>query len=341
MTDPHLTDALRSMQPDVEASDTEEALRRVAAEARRRRRRGRALTVAAAAAAVVVLAAGVAALDLRDDGERRVVTEAPTSTTAPSTTTPSTSTTSTTTSTTTTVPADPELATFSDLAGGVTGLELYSWMPVDPWWEGLWRADPDLADDVAAIVAAGGDARLPDAFDLVSMRFELPDGRIVVARVDLESGWVGPFIDGEAGLLVVGAQLPDELTRRLRTGFDDAVGRPWEPVDLDHPNSLVGRAIDRMDLPIADLERIPSATSEALDADRVDGYPRWFVEILDGGDGPVLELRERGVGDDSSRGTDYRLRLVQTPTGWDVGGAESRVLCLRSTPGPPPNHGCL
>lgn len=341
MDDRRLTDALRTLQPEVSARSTDAALGEVRSRATRRRRRGRLAAGVAGAAAAVVVLIGLVALDLGDDEGQRVVVDSPTSTTetsiAPTTSTP---TTSSTTSTTAEPPA-PQLGTFADLADGVVALELHSWMAADdPWWDGLWRANPDMADEVAEIAAAGGDARLPDAFDLVAMRFELPDGRIVAAQVDLESGWVGPVADGEAGLLVPGAQLPDDLTRRLRTEFNDAVGRPWEPVDLDDPNSLVGQAIDRMELPVADLEQVPSAMSDALDADRVGVHPWWFVEILDGGDGPVLELRERGVGDDSSRGADYRLHLVQTGDGWHVGSAEARALCSRSTAGPP-QYGCL
>lgn len=341
MPDPRITQALRALEPEVPSGATEVALRDVRARADRRRRRGRVGVVIAAAAAIAVVTGTLAVLDLGDDGRRTVVVADPPTTESTATTTTTSTTVPSTATTILTETSAPGVGTFDDLAGGVTGLEVTTWWMGSDEWNGLWRADPQLANEVAAAIVDSDAAAPTELGDSADVRFELADGRVVFARVDLETGRVSRLDLDTGASLESSGMLPSELTRRLRAEFNDAVGRPWEPYDLDNPNSWLGRAISRMDLSATEPEQLRGAMAQALESLREDGYPRWFVELRDEGDGPTLEVRERGVGDDSSRGSDYRIRMVQTSTGWDVGEAEARALCTRSTPGPPPNYACL
>lgn len=329
MADDRLEETLRAMQPPVPAAATEDALHSVHAASSARRRRQRRLVAAVGAAAALVLIAGAVAVMIDDDPGETVVVDQPT-------TTPSSSATTTTTSTTSTSadPASSQVGTIDDLALGVTGLELRTWWTdgEDPeFWNGFWRADPGLTEAVAAaMVASPAGVVRPDETDVVTMRFKLADGRFVFVDVDIESGWVEPD-----------RQLPADLTRVLRTGFNDAVGRPWEEVDLDQPGSPITAALDRISFPIADLAEVAGTFQEAFEASLDAEYERWFVEVIDDGQGPIVEVRARGMGDDSSNGTDYRISLVETPGGWEVGTSQLRALCMRSIPGPAPMYGCL
>jgi len=327
MADERLVEALRAMQPSVSAGATEDALHSVHAASSARRRRQRRLVAAVGAAAAVVLVAGAVAVMIDDDPGETVVVDQPT-TASPSATTTTASTTSTSAA-----PASTQVGTLDDLALGVTGLELRTWWTdgEDPqFWNGFWRADSGVAEQVAAAIVGSAGAVRPDETDVVTMRFELADGRFVFVDVDIESGWVEPD-----------RQLPADLARVLRTGFNDAVGRPWEEDDLSHPGSPVAAALDRVSFPIADLAEVAGNFQEAFEASLDADYERWFVEVIDDGYGPFVEVRHRGEGDDSSNGTDYRISLVETSGGWRVGDVTRRHLCSRSTPGPPPMFGCL
>lgn len=340
MPDPRITDALRALEPDVPSDATEVALRDVRARAAQRRRRGRVGVAVAAAAAIAVVAGTLALLDLGDDGRRTVVVADPptTESTATTTTTPTT-----VPSTATTIPTEtsaPGVGTFDDLAGGVSALELHNWFsPEDPTWTGLWTADPMVADDVASAIAGSGDGVLPDVEgDLTSFRFRLIDGRVVTGWVDLESGWVGQLESGEPA---PGRSLPQELTHLLRTGYNDAVGTPWAEPEGGLENPEVERIVEAAGFPIAELADVPAAIDSARPSAEGGEYERWFVEVFTEGHGPIVEIRRRGLGDDSVSGWDMRFSLVESPDGWGVGGVTTRSICARSTPGPPPDHLCL
>jgi hypothetical protein len=329
MNDQRLVSALRSLEPDVDAVATDRALREVERTARVRRGRRRATAVIGAAAAVALFAGAISVLGDDDSSEQSVVVDSPTATTSanPPTTAPSPTSTTVAVITPTT-----GVGTIDDLASGVTGLELQTWFSSefeDPEsWQGFWRADDALAQEVAAAIVASGVGAVPEPADRATMRFELPDGRVVFVEVDLESGWV-------AG----GQQLPEDLTRQLRTGFNDAVGRPWENVDVFGP--YVARIIARAGFPIDDLATIAAQVDSNFDQGADRDAERWFVELVEDGPEPVLEVRERGVGDDSARGSDVRLLLVETSDGWQVESATVRALCLRGVPSATTGGGCI
>jgi hypothetical protein len=350
MTDDRINDALRRLQPDMAPDATDSALGSVHRRSLRRRRQRQALA-GLASIVLLSLAAGAAAMvgTGGDSNDQAVLTDSPATTTATTTSTTAVETTTTVPTETTapeiTEPTDHEPArsgwgTFDDLAVGVTGLGLHTWMDgADPLWEPLWRADPALASEVAAAIADAEipaaianstAAPLPDHVDFAAFRFELADGRLVVGYLDLESGWVGQM---EPGSYEPGGVLPDDLARRLRSGFNDAVSSPWQETDLG-PSSRLAMVLGDAGAPWATADAAAANIATALENHR-DEYEQWYVETYVTDRGPVVEVRERGIGDDSVRGSDYRLRLVQTDGGWTVGGAESRWLCLRGVPSGP------
>jgi hypothetical protein len=137
----------------------------------------------------------------------------------------------------------------------------------------------------------------------------------------------------EPGSYEPGGVLPDDLARRLRSGFNDAVSSPWQ--DLLWPNPPgIGMVLTDAGAPWATVDAAESNIATELERHRGENE-QWYVETYVTNQGPVIEIRERGIGDDSVRGSDYRLRLVQTDGGWTVGDAESRWLCLRGVPSGP------
>jgi hypothetical protein len=333
MTDDRLTSALRSLELDVDGPGVDAALERVERAARQRRLRRRAVTVGAAAAAVLIV--GVVGVVDDTTSEQSVVVDSPTTTTAA---TPTSTTTSTTTTPPPSTPSDPVLGTIADLAGGVTGLELSTWAtPGDPYWNGLWRAEADVAEAVAAALLDADGVPMPPRRSLASMQFELADGRFVAGAIDLESGWIGSA-DATGRPADSGGMLPDDIARHIRTSFDDAVATAWEPVEPNEPHMI--DLIARAGFPLSDLDGAAAEIQQSLQASAEWEYESWFVDVVIEGHGPFVNVRQRGLGDDSARGFDTRLALVDTADGWQVSGALTRVLCTRGNP-TPESPGCI
>ena len=325
MADERLLGALRSLQPDMDALSVDRALVEVELRTRRRRQRRGAGLVAAAAAAVLLVVGIVATID-DPSSEQSVVVDTPTSTT------PGPTATVVPTTTTSAEPDDPVVATVDDLSDGIASLELHTWtLPADPWWRGLWRADTGTAVAIAAALQNEDDVPRPEQHDLAYMRFELPGGRIVPAVIDLESGWVAG-VDTTGRPDATGGKVHADIARGIRSSFNDAVGTPWRGVAPSEPH--LADLITRAGFPLTDLDGASAEIRNALQTSEQSEFPVWYVDVDIDGPEPFVILRSRGLGDDSARGVDYRLALVETPDGWQVSSATSRALCTRSNPTP-------
>jgi hypothetical protein len=332
MTD-RLGDALASMRPEVGPDETDQALASVhSASARRRRHRTVVRSALGAAAAASLLAGVVALAGGRDDEARQVVVDQPSETTLP----PWVITSLPGPTTATTEP--PVVRSLDDLHLGVVGIELTTWGGAAEEWRGLWRADEDLTNRVVVALEGGRSPDLePERMGWATMRLELADESVVVARVDLETGLVEP-----------GRSIGPQLARELRHAFDDAVASPWarvEPHDDSYLNVVLAQAGGPWPSPEAAVDALVDAAREVERARLED----WFgedYEVEEGYDplrgelvGDRLILLRNIDGDDSTRGPHYRLWLLYEPDGWFVDHAEWRWLCQRSIP-QPPDHLC-
>ncbi|MGY6499808.1 MAG: hypothetical protein ACXIVQ_02770 [Acidimicrobiales bacterium] len=325
-----LADTLRTAASEPDTAAVSDALGQVHARSHRRRRHQRVVRGGLAALTVVVLIAGVVTVaGLGGDDEQQVVVDEP-GTTDPTVTTttalPPWIQTTTTEATTSTTEAPP-VAGFDALSDGVVGLELRTWFfgEEEPWF-GFWRADDDLTQRVVAdLVAPSASPAADDILDRATMRFELADGSVVFVEIDLESGWTD-----------AGVALDRGLAEELRRGLDDAVARPWEPLDISEDNQQAPRAIRSAAL---HSHATPDAALAAIlfefDADRVADFERYLGAVVEGGSSPTLIVRSRGVGDDSGRGVDYRITLLATRSGYVIVAVESRWLCGRGVPSGP------
>lgn len=315
MTDDRLRDALAGMAPTVDSGTVESALGDLHHRSARRQQRRRAVATFASIAVLAGALAVVAALDPGGDDTQQVIADQPTTTTETSVTPP----TPETTTRTIPPPTVPDPLTADEL-GQVVGIELRTWF-FDDDVDGFWSAPPGLVEQIVAALA-DQDAPFaePEVSDIATARFELTDGTYLYRNIDVESGWVEPS-----------QRLPGDLTTQIRTGLNDAVANPWEEVDLSDPDAYLPRVVADTGLPHSELATALASLNQALEANRWADYERWRVDVFVEGDGVEIEIRRRGMGDDGSRGFDYRISLFETPDGWDVGGAMTRHLCLRST----------
>lgn len=330
MTEKLLEETLRSMGPDVAASDVEAALDLVHDRSRRRRRHRTGIRAAiGSAAAAAVIVGGLAVIDPDDSGQP-VIADQPTTTVPdhqpttapePETTTP------------------PVVRTLDDLDIGVVGIELTTWYGTVEDWRGLWRVDDDLAGRVVEALERREPAAVePANLGRATMRLELADGSVVLTSIDLETGWVESEIT-----------IGEELAREVRHAFDDAVASPWVPVDLDEPDSSVARLLAEAPGPWPSPEAALDALLDAAREIERSRLEEWFGpdhEVDEGTDPMVGEVMADGSillrnidGDDSVRGPHHRVWLASSPDGWSVDRVESRWLCQRSVPNPP-DHLC-
>lgn len=315
MTDERLSEALRSMGPSVDETDTEHALAAVHEQAseRHRIRRVARIAVGTAAAGLVVIG-GLAWAGRDDPGQAVVAVQSTTTSVLP----PTVVTTSTTASDTSPPPQTPPPLR-DDQLDEVVGMELRTWL-FDDQADGFWTAS---AQQVEAMVAAlGGSNEIvtrPLYIDQAYVRFTLADGSYALLEMDLESGWIEP-----------NRRLPEDLTRQIRESFNEVVGHPFEPHDLDDPDSYLSRILALASPPWASPETALDDILAAFEAERWADYERWYGEIRTDEDAVVAEVRWRGLGDDSARGLDYRFRLEDGPNGWQLESVSERALCLRS-----------
>jgi hypothetical protein len=327
VTDDRLRDALTGMQPSVDPGTVESALDVLHHRSARRRRQRRALGGLASIAVLAGALAIVAALGPGGDDAQQVIADQPDTTTTETTTTvgPPPEATSTTAETIP-PPTVPDRLTTDEL-GQVVGIELRTWF-FDDDVDGFWSAPPGLVEQVVAALA-DQDAPFPEpeVSDRATLRFELADGSYRYRAIDVESGWVEPS-----------QRLPEDLTRQIRAGLNDAVANPWEDVDLDNPDaadSHLAEVLAGAGFPVRDLAPAPAVLQQSLEAHPWWEGDHWFIDVQIEGHGPKVEIRERGLGDDSVRGVDYVISLVDTPDGWGVDGAMSRYLCMRGVPSGP------
>lgn len=150
-------------------------------------------------------------------------------------------------------------------------------------------------------------------------------------ELDLATGWVEP-----------GFSIGQDLAARLASDLDEAVATPWRPADLDDARSPEPLFLEAAGEPFPGPDNALDAILDTLRSARTQPETETYDgEILERDpDRVVIVLRYRGMPDDSGRGADYRVTLVETPTGWVTQHAETRTLCRRGTP-VPPDYNCI
>lgn len=318
MTDDRLTEVLQSMGPEVGPATTEKALAEVHDQSRiRRRHQTRVRAAIGVAAALSVIFGGVALANRAGDGQPVVADQ-------PATTTSSTNTTLAPWIVTTSIP-DPGPAAgippplHNDQLDDVVGVELRTWL-FDDQTDGFWAAEPAQVEAIVAALKAGGETFLrPEYIDHAYVRFALADGNHALLDMDVESGWIEPD-----------RRLPEELTHQIRDGLNEVVAHPWQGVDLQDPQQHINRVIGLTSQPWSSPEAARDGLLAAFEQDRYADYERWYGEVRREEGTAFVEVRWRGLGDDSARGFDYRFWLVERADGWHLDTALERGLCLRS-----------
>jgi hypothetical protein len=327
MSDDQLSRVLGSMGRELGPGETEDALDGVHARSRQRRRHRTLVrsAIGAAAAALVLVVAVVAVDHLDRDDAQQVIADQPTDTTQPAwmvtTSLPDPS-------TPTSPPPQTPPPLQADQLDDIVGVELRTWI-FDDQVDGFWSASPSQTSAIVQALRSGGQPfPRPEVIDHAYVRFELANGEYALLEMDVESGWIEPE-----------GRLPDALTRQIRDELNDVVGHPWERVDRTDPDVHVQRVLRHTSQPWPSPDAALADILIAFERERHADYERWYGEVRREEGTVFVEIRWRGMGDDSGRGWDYRFWLEPTedrfwvePEGgrWELSATLERGLCLRS-----------